>query len=123
MTSWVAVVLFVSMFGARAMADIRDLPHDQRTNTRSMAKVYGIRPTSWIPPVALSVAAGVAVHIHTLGAFDTDYLTWTVLAFVPAVALACSFKLRPTPNYAFVLSLPYWGLGVCYMLALVLGST
>ena len=121
--SWVALVLFVSMFGARAFADIRDLPHDQRTGTRSLPKVYGVRATSWIAPVAITTAAAIAFFTYTLGAFDADYLIWTLVAFVPAVALAWSFKLRPTPNYAFALSWPYWSLGICYMLALVLGST
>ncbi len=121
--SWVALVLFVSMFGARAFADIRDLPHDQRTGTRSLPKVYGVRATSWIAPVAITTAAAIALFTYTLGAFDADYLIWTLLAFVPGVALAWLFKLRPTPSYAFVLGLPYWSLGVCYMLAIVLGST
>ncbi len=119
----VALVLFVSMFGARAAADIRDLPHDRRTETRTLATVHGVGATRWIMPGAVSLAAVIAVYVYTLGAFDTGYLIWTLVAFIPGVALAWSFALRPTPNYAFALAWPYWSLGVFYMLALVLGST
>jgi|TARA_Y100000310_G_C20541960_1_gene743739 4-hydroxybenzoate polyprenyltransferase len=121
--SWVALVLFVAMFGARAFADIRDLPHDVQTGTRSLPKVYGVRITSWIAPIAITIAAGIALFIYTLDEMDVDYLIWTVLAFVPGVVLAWMFKLHPTPNLAFALAWPYWSLGVLYMLALILGST
>ena len=119
----IAFVLFVSMFGARAAADIRDLPHDRQTGTRTLATVHGIPATSRILPVATTLAAVIALYVHQLGAFDSDYLVWTLVAFVPAVAFAWSFALHPTPNYAFALSWPYWAIGAVYMLALVLGST
>lgn len=119
----VATVLFVAMFGARAAADIRDLPHDALVQTRSLPKAYGVRVTSWIMPVAITTAAGIALYISTLGFFDADYLLWTLLAFGPGVVLAWSFVLRPTPNYAFALAWPYWSIGLLYMIALVLGST
>ena len=64
-----------------------------------------------------------ALYIHTLGAFDRDYLVWTLLTFGPGLGFAWSFVLRPTPNYAFALSWPYWAVGVLDMLALILGST
>jgi 4-hydroxybenzoate polyprenyltransferase len=117
---WVALVFFVSMVGARAVVDVRDLPHDRQTRTRTLATVYGISATRWILPAALSLAATIALYVHTLGAFDRDYLIWTLLAFAPALAFAWSFALHPTPNYAFALGWPYWTVGILYMLALVL---
>ncbi len=118
----VAAVFLTAMVGARAVADIRDLPSDLRTGTRSLAKAYGVRATSWILPAAITASSAISLSLYTLGAFDRDYLIWTVLSFGPALILAWSFPFRPTPNYAFILGWPYWGVGILYMLALFLGS-
>ncbi len=119
---WIALVFFFSMVGARAVADIRDLPSDLKTKTRSLAKVYGVRVTSWILPCAITIALLVSLRVYLLGAFDSDYLFLTLLSFGPGVILAWSFPFRPTSNYAFILISLYWSVGILYMLALFFGS-
>lgn len=118
----VASVFLAAMFGARAAADIRDLPSDALTDTRNLAKVYGIRTASWILPIAITIAAAISLYIYSWGVFDRDYLIWTSLGFGLGLIMAWSFPFRPTPNYAFILGLPFWGTGILYMLALFLGS-
>lgn len=118
----VAAVLFSAMVGARAVADIRDLPSDSLTDTRTLAKAYGVRTTRWILPAAVTVASVIALGLYTSGAFDRDYLLWTSLSFGPGVVMAWSFPFRPTPNYAFILGWPFWCVGILYMVALYLGS-
>ena len=119
---WVATVFFTAMVGARAMADIRDLPGDLQTDTRSLAKVFGIRMTSWILPIAITISLLISLRVYTLGAFDKDYLILTLLSFGPAIVMAWSFFFRPTSNYAFILQGFYWSVGILYMLALLIGS-
>ena len=119
---WVAAVFFMAMIGARAAADIRDLPTDLLTQTQTLPKVIGVQATSWIMPIAISIAALISLGIYRFGPFDEDYLIWTIASFGPAVVLAWSFPIRPTPNYAFILVWPYWGIGILYMVALVTGS-
>ncbi len=119
---WVAAVFFTAMIGARAAADIRDLPTDLLTQTRTLPKVIGVQGTSWIMPIAITISALISLGIYRFGPFDQDYLIWTIVSFGPAVVLAWSFPIRPTPNYAFILVWPYWGCGVFYMVALVTGS-
>jgi 4-hydroxybenzoate polyprenyltransferase len=118
---WIAVVFFTAMVGARALADIRDLPSDLRTETRTLAKVFGARVTSWILPIAITISLFVSLHVYTLGSFDTDYLILTLMSFGPGVVLAWSFPFRPTPNYAFILIGLYMSVGILYMLALFMG--
>ena len=119
----ISLVFFFAMVGARAAADIRDLPTDATTSAQTLPKVYGIGPTSWILPLAVTVAAAISVGLGRSNAFDSDYIFWTLVSFTPAVVMAWSFPFRPTPNYAFILVWPYWGVGVLYMLALLMGST
>ena len=118
----ISLVFLAAMFGARAAADIRDLPSDVKTDTRTLAKVYGIGPTSWILPVAVTIAASIAVGLHWSGAFDADYLIWTSVSFTPALVMAWFFPFRPTPNHAFIIVYPYWGVGIVYLIALLAGS-
>ena len=118
---WIAAVFFTAMVGARAAADIRDLPTDLLTETKTLPKVIGVRGTSWIMPIAISISALISLGIYMFGPFDQDYLIWTIVSFGPAVILAWSFPFRPTPNYAFILVWPYWGIGILYMVALVTG--
>jgi 4-hydroxybenzoate polyprenyltransferase len=119
---WVATVFFTAMVGARALGDIRDLPSDLQTDTRSLAKVFGIRVTSWILPIAITISLLISLRVYTLGAFDKDYLILTFLSFGPGIVMAWSFFFRPTPNYAFILQGFYWSVGILYMLALFIGS-
>lgn len=118
----VSLVFLAAMFGARAAADIRDLPSDMKTDTRTLAKVYGIGPTSWILPVAVTIAASIAFGLYRSGAFDADYLLWTSISFVPALIMAWVFPFWPTPNHAFIIVYPYWGVGILYLIALLSGS-
>ena len=118
----VAAVFFTAMFGARAIVDIRDLPNDALTDTRTLVKVYGIRITSWILPVMITISFMISLSLYTSGIFDRDYLILTLISFIPGILLAWSFPLFPTPNYAFILSVPYWCIGIFYMAALFLGS-
>jgi len=118
----VASVLLVAMIGARAVADIRDLPSDKATGTRTLAKVYGTRVTSWILPICVSLATLISLWVYRLGVFDADYLIWSLLCFVPGLVLAWGFPFRPTPNYAFILAYPYWFFALLYMAALYTGS-
>lgn len=119
---WVALVFFFAMVGARAVADIRDLPSDIKTKTRSLPKIYGVRVTSWILPCAITLSFLVSLRVYMLGVFDTDYLILTLMSFGPGVILAWSFPFRPTSNYAFILQSLYWSVGILYMLALFFGS-
>ncbi len=119
---WIAAVFFTAMVGARAAADIRDLPTDLLTETRTLPKVIGVQGTSWIMPIAITISALISLGIYIFGPFDQDYLIWTIVSFGPAVILAWSFPFRPTPNYAFILVWPYWGIGILYMVALVTGN-
>ena len=119
---WIAAVFFTAMVGARAAADIRDLPTDLLTETKTLPKVIGVRGTSWIMPIAITISALISLGIYIFGPFDQDYLIWTIVSFGPAVILAWSFPFRPTPNYAFILVWPYWGIGILYMVALVTGN-
>ncbi len=119
---WIAAVFFTAMVGARAAADIRDLPTDLLTETKTLPKVIGVRGTSWIMPIAITISALISLGIYRFGPFDQDYLIWTIVSFGPAVILAWSFPFRPTPNYAFILVWPYWGIGILYMVALVTGN-
>lgn len=119
---WVATVFFMAMVGARAAADIRDLPTDLLTQAKTLPKVIGVQRTSWIMPIAITISALISLRIYRFSSFDEDYLIWTIASFGPAVVLAWSFPIRPTPNYAFILVWPYWGIGILYMVALVTGS-
>ncbi len=119
---WVAAVFLTAMFGARAAADIRDLPSDLLTNTRTLPKAFGVRATSWILPISITISSLISLGIYAFGPFDKDYLLWTLVSFGPGLLLAWSFPFRPTPNYAFILVWPYWGIGILYMVALITGN-
>lgn len=119
---WVAAVFFFAMVGARAVSDIRDLPVDMQAETSTLPKVLGVRVSSLILPIAITLSMLVSLYVYSLGAFDTDYLILTLLSFGPGVVLAWSFPFHPTPNYAFILIGPYWLIGILYMMALFLGS-
>lgn len=118
----VATVFLSAMIGARAVGDIRDFPSDKDTDTRSLPKAYGIRATSWLLPAAITVSTAISFGLYAMGLFDRDYLFWTSVSFGPGFVLAWTLPIRPTPNYAFIIVIPYWGIGILYMLALYLGS-
>lgn len=118
-----ALFLFFAMTGARVLGDTRDLPYDQKTDTNTIPKKYGVRWGSWFLLINEFIAYIVGIFIYILGLFGIGYLICMITTIVIGVPLNLLFIFRPSPKIARIaniLSLAI--LGSLFVVAMFIGK-
>ncbi len=118
-----ALFLFFAMTGARVLGDTRDLPYDQKIDTNTIPKKYGIQWGGYFLLINELIAYIIGIVIYLLGLFGIGYLICMISIIVIGVPLNLLFIIRPSPKIARtinVLSLAI--LGSLFVLAMFIGK-
>ena len=117
-----ACFLFFAMTGARVLGDTRDLPYDQKTNTSTIPKKYGVRWGGYFLLVNEIIAYIISIMIFLLGLLGIGYLICMICIIAIGIPLNLWFILKPSPKIARitnVLSLAI--LGSLFVIAMFIG--
>jgi 4-hydroxybenzoate polyprenyltransferase len=117
-----ASFLFFAMTGARVLGDTRDLPYDQKTDTNTIPKKYGVKWSRWFLFINEVIAYVIGIMIYILGLLGIGYLICMIGIIAVGTPLNILFILRPSPKIARitnVLSLAI--LGSLFVIAMFIG--
>ncbi len=118
-----ALFLFFAMTGARVLGDTRDLPYDQKTDTSTIPKKYGVRWGGWFLLINEFIAYIIGILIYILGLFGIGYLICMITTIAIGIPLNLLFIFRSTPKIARIaniLSLAI--LGTLFVVAMFIGK-
>jgi 4-hydroxybenzoate polyprenyltransferase len=117
-----ALFLFFAMTGGRAIGDVRDLPFDEKTNTMTIPRRYGMQATVIILLVNEALAYGFGLALYFTGAVGPGYLPCIIGIIVFGTILNVVFAMKPTPSIAHIVNgLSLGVLGSLYSLGMILG--
>ncbi|MFX1419866.1 MAG: UbiA family prenyltransferase [Promethearchaeota archaeon] len=117
-----ALFLFFAMTGARVLGDTRDLPYDQKTNTSTIPKKYGVRWGGWFLLINEFIAYIIGIKIYILGLLGIGYLICIIITIAIGIPLNLLYFFHPTPKIARitnVLSLAI--LGSLFVISMFIG--
>jgi 4-hydroxybenzoate polyprenyltransferase len=117
-----ALFLFFAMTGARVLGDTRDLQYDEKTNTKTIPKKYGVKWGGIFLLVNEFIAYVIGIIIYLIGLLGIGYLICMIGIITVGFPLTLLFIFHPTPKIARisnVLSLAI--LGSLFVVAMFLG--
>jgi len=117
-----ALFLFFAMTGARALGDTRDLPYDQKINTSTIPKKYGIKWAGYFLLINEILAYIVGISIYLLGLLGIGYLICIICTISIGVPLNLWFIFKPSPKTARIVNvLSLAILGSLFIIGMFLG--
>jgi len=118
-----ALYLFFAMTGARVLGDTRDLPYDQKTDTSTIPKKYGIRWTKYFLLINEVIAYIISILIYILGLLGIEYLICMISIIIVGTILNLIFIFYPTPHTARIVNILSLAiLGSLFVIAMVFGK-
>jgi 4-hydroxybenzoate polyprenyltransferase len=111
------------MTGARVLGDTRDLPYDQKTETSTIPKKYGVKWGGYFLLINEFIAYFIGITIYLLGLFGIGYLICMISIVVIGIPLNLLFIIRSSPKITRkvnVLSLAI--LGLLFVIAILIGK-
>ncbi len=119
---FLALFLFFAMTGARVLGDARDLPYDEKTDTITIPKKYGVKMASYFLIINEVLAYIIGISIYLLGLLGVSYLICMILIISIGFPLTLSFIIRPTPKSAKLVNLLSLAiLGSLFVIAMFIG--
>jgi 4-hydroxybenzoate polyprenyltransferase len=117
-----ALYLFFAMTGARILGDTRDLPNDQKTDTSTILKKYGIRWAGYFLLINEIIAYIISIITYALGLLGIGYLICMISIIVIGTILNLLFFIRPTPKIARIVNILSLSiLGSLFIIAMFFG--
>ncbi|MFX0024272.1 MAG: UbiA family prenyltransferase [Candidatus Hermodarchaeota archaeon] len=119
---FLALFLFFAMMGARVLGDTRDLPYDEKTDTKTIPKKYGVKWGGIFLLVNEFTAYIIGIVIYLMGLLGIGYLICMIGIITIGFPLTLLFIFHPTPKIARisnVLSLAI--LGSLFVVSMFLG--
>jgi 4-hydroxybenzoate polyprenyltransferase len=117
-----ALFLLFAMTGGRVMGEVRDLPYDLQTDTRTIPQRYG---TPWAIGFLLInelLSYATALSVYWVAPMAVGYLYCILGIVVAGTVLNLVFALKPEPRVADMTNkLSFMLLGTLYVLGMVLG--
>ena len=118
-----ALFLFFAMTGARALGDTRDLPYDQKTNTSTIPKKYGIKWAGYFLLINEIIAYIIGITIYLLGLLGIGYLICIIFIIAIGLPLNLWFIIRSSPKIAQIVNvLSLAILGSLFVIAMFVGK-
>ncbi|MFX1379834.1 MAG: UbiA family prenyltransferase [Promethearchaeota archaeon] len=118
-----ALFLFFAMTGARVLGDTRDLPYDQKTDTITIPKKYGVKWGGYFLLINEFIAYTIGIMIYLLGLLGIGYLICMLGIISIGIPLSILFILRPTPKIARITNLLSLAiLGSLFVAAMFIGK-
>ncbi|NHJ40968.1 MAG: hypothetical protein FK731_13135 [Asgard group archaeon] len=119
---FMALFLFFAMTGGRILGDTRDLPHDQKNDTMTIPKKYGVRFASIFLLINQLLAYTFGLLVYFMGLFEIAYLYCTIVLIIVGFILTMIFIIKPTPKVANITNMLSFGvLGMLFILGMILG--
>jgi 4-hydroxybenzoate polyprenyltransferase len=120
---FVAMFLFFAMTGGRVLGDARDFLHDQKTDTITIPKKYGLKWGSYFLLVNEILAYIFAVLSYFIGNFNPGYLICVILIILCGLPITLVFVRKPTPKTGNLVNMLSFGfLGMLFIIGMVLGK-
>jgi 4-hydroxybenzoate polyprenyltransferase len=118
-----ALFLFFAMTGARVLGDTRDLPYDQKIDTNTIPKQYGVKWGGYFLLLNELIAYTIGITIYLLGLLGIGYLICMISIIIVGTPLNILFILRPTPKIARITNLLSLAiLGSLFVIAMFTGK-
>jgi len=118
-----ALFLFFAMIGARVLGDTRDLPYDEKTETSTIPKKYGVKWGGYFLLINEIIAYIIGITIYILGLLGIGYLICMVCIITIGIPLNLLFILRPSPKIARIVNvLSLAILGSLFVVAMFIGK-
>ncbi|MFX0204183.1 MAG: UbiA prenyltransferase family protein [Candidatus Hodarchaeota archaeon] len=118
----ISLFLFFAMTGARVLGDTRDLPYDQKIETNTIPKKYGVRWASLFLLVNEIMAYVVGIAVYWTGILNIVYLFCMIGIIIVGLPLTLFFIFWPTPRNANIANMLSLGiLGILFILGMILG--
>lgn len=120
---FVATFLFFAMTGGRVLGDARDFLHDQKIDTVTIPKKYGLKWGSYFLLVNEILAYIFAVLSYFIGDFNLGYFICVVLIIIFGLPITLVFVRNPTPKTGNLVNMLSFGfLGMLFIIGMVLGK-
>jgi len=118
-----ALFLFFAMTGARVLGDTRDLPYDQKTDTSTIPKKYGVRWGKWFLLINEFIAYIIGILIYILGLFGIGYLICMITTIAIGIPLNLLFIISSSPKIARIVNILSLAiLGSLFVVAMFIGK-
>lgn len=118
----VALFLFLAMTGGKVLGDIRDLPFDRKTSSRTIPKNYGVPFSVAFYLIFETGAYAVGLGTAFTGFFSAGYAVCMALIAVIGSLISVFFLLKPVPERADLANrLSLMVLGSLYAAGMILG--
>jgi len=120
---FVAIFLFFAMTGGRVLGDARDYLHDQKTDTITIPKKYGLKWGSYFLLINEILAYIFAVLSYFIGNFNIGYLICVILIIIFGLPITLVFVRNPTPKIGNLVNMLSFGvLGMLFIIGMILGK-
>ena len=118
----VAFFLFFAMTGGRVLGDTRDFLYDQKTDTMTIPKKYGLRWGSYFLLINEIIAYAFALLSFFFGNFKLGYLICMILTIILGLPITLVFVLKPNPKIGNLVNMMSFGfLGMLFIIGLIIG--
>lgn len=118
----VAIFLFFAMTGGRVLGDARDFLHDQKTDTTTIPKKYGLKWGSYFLLINELLAYIFAILSYFIGNFRIGYLICVIITIILGLPITLVFVRKPTPKTGNIVNMLSFGvLGMLFIIGMVLG--
>lgn len=119
-----ALFLFFAMTGGRVLGDTRDLPHDQKTDTMTIPKRYGIRWAGYFYFINEIIAYVLGLSVYATGLLGSGYLYCIIGIVIVGLPLSLIFICRPSPRMGNITNMLSLGiLGMLFVFGMILGKS
>jgi len=117
-----SLYLFFAMTGGRVLGDIRDLPHDEKTDTMTLPKKYGLRKASYFLLINELIAYVFGLLVYFTGLFGIGYLICIILTISVGLPMTIFFIYKPSPKTGNIVNMMSFGiLGMLFVIAMIIG--
>ena len=119
---FVALFLFFAMTGGRVLGDTRDFLFDQKTETMTIPKKYGLRWGGYFLLLNEIVAYIFAILSYFFGSFNIGYLICMILIIILGLPITLIFVRNPNPKVGNLTNMLSFGfLGMLFIIGMVIG--
>jgi len=118
-----ALFLFFAMTGGRVLGDIRDLPHDEKTDTITLPKKYGIHRASYFLLLNEILAYIFGILVYFTGILGIGFLFCMILTIIIGLPMTIYFVYKPSPKTGNLINMLSFGiLGMLFIIGLIIGK-
>ncbi|MFX0174933.1 MAG: UbiA family prenyltransferase [Candidatus Hodarchaeota archaeon] len=118
-----SLYLFFAMTGGRVLGDIRDLPHDEKTDVMTLPKKYGLQTAGYFLLINELIAYIFGLLVYFTRIFGIGYLICIILTIAIGLPMTLFFVYKPSPKIANIVNMMSFGiLGMLFIIGMIVGK-